>query len=858
MLILDESALARGTLGLLAMISSPTCKPCAALEPHLDVLQAKLSEDGVAIVIGVLDGMRYQGVADRLLVHQFPSFFYFPPFDSTPPQFFDGGASMKALVPWVLRQHAKSKSEQKPSLPTVLPPDNAALLHPDATRFGGRLPLRREPYSRSPPPPRLSAAVPTDCTTQSQAALMVIAGDLELADERAAEEIDSRERFAVGSWDVTRRRFVPLGSPRRPGTRDGALVGSGRALARNGSCVFAAGTLRAAAATPHGYEGDEEALVRWDGLHGWQALRGPLRRTSQPAGLASGAAVDQGKQAAAHPERPTDSPPTEDDIRPPPSVYVVDGGPVTALCQHGPLVYVGGSFALRRISGGRLGGGGGLGEEPEGNSEGVTASGEGAPGEALASRHLVAWDTRTSEWATLGGGLDASVGSLALDAHHSILYVSGGFTHAGHASAPYGLAAWDGRVWRVPPLSASPPTGGVRLLEMLVGGGRLYARAADGRIHVLQPSGREESEQSADRIADVGVWHVMPELPHPLRSVSALSWLRASATGHRAPSEGQDGAVVPQGGPDEGTLVAAGDVVLHAGGETVGVVSWTGSEWQPIGGNDGGGSGGGGGGSGGRGGGGRAASEGSAVHWGVPTALAAGKVPWGEDGNPGLLAAGRFGGAASLLHWRGQGHWELLGSTGRVAALAIAPFAEGGLRPAYAPRGPALRWPAEMAPAHLTPSWVNAEMDGMHHAEMDGRTADETERRWESSSAAIREPEPASDSPSALAAKMAASADARRRYEEQQQQRRGRRGGPNEAILLGTLVVLPVAFLAYHAARPEARAATILMRAGSPTRRPPSLVARLTDSAARMGAPLWHLAQRAWSKVRNLIPTGLL
>lgn len=69
----------------------------------------------------------------------------------------------------------------------------------------------------------------------------------------------------------------------------------------------------------------------------------------------------------------------------------------------------------------------------------------GALGGDSFTRRIVRWDTTTSSWHQLGGGVGGGVFDMVADG--TDLYVVGDFTYAGSASTAKGIARWDGSTW---------------------------------------------------------------------------------------------------------------------------------------------------------------------------------------------------------------------------------------------------------------------------------------------------------------------------------------------------------------------------------------------------------------------------
>ena len=845
LLDLSESWLARGAdrPATLVMFSAPGCDACDMLVPHLEAMQTRLNSDGVALVVGVLDADRYSRVAEELSVSSYPSFAYYPAATADEaahdrhraPSLFGGGTQMSDLVRWLILTHVEYGG--RPPQQTQRAPLDARL-HPGATMLPGATSLAHSvPRARAPPPPPLRAVPPApDCTDPRAAVLGAVGGELAgpWPDEAALRADADAERYAVASWDVSSRRFLPLAAPlaaaaataaagesdddgalspplRRPPPpqRSGALAGNANVLARNRtSCLFAAGTLRPSAAARMGYEGAEELLAVWaprSGPHGhgaWMALHGPLRR-------AAGASASDGGGGGA--------------------LYAARGGLAHALCVHGSRLFVGGGFSLREVA-------------AEGREGGA------APASPPDAHFLAVWHADAAEWALLGRGVDGIVLGLAVDEARGRVYVCGGFSRAGQLHAPSGLAVWDGAAWHVPPRA---PSGTASLTQVVVGGGLLYARSDDGRVHVL----------GDDDAVPAGKWTTLPVLPPPLRSASTLLWLPRPLVEY-GPAEGDADAQTAAEGAQQaasGSLLAGGDFLFQSAGAMGGVAVWSGGAWHRLdeaeearpsrashrraGGSAAA----------------AASADGSVVRWGALTGLGVGVPPWEQhppppplqqqqqheelqqqfevkeqqqrlDGRPRLrlMATGRFGDGAGLAIWQGQGRWERVsGTAGAVRALSIATESaehtlptEGDAEAAQS-RGPALllRSPEEPAPrvAELDtrqPTWV--ELTPSAH----GVAAGAASARWESGAARdeLRPDAPSGQLPgtkplvgdAATSPFRSLSQDERSR--EYQRRRRQRQDPANDALLLGTLILLPLLYLAYHTVQPEARAANALLR----------------------------------------------
>ena len=683
-------------------------------------------------------------------------------------------------------------------------------------------------------------------------------------------------------------------------------------------CIFAAGTLRPSATAARGFEGAEELVARWQTTLGWQALHGPLRASGGAARaerrderFAGRGRSDWGvdKDGERRPEHLGDASDEDEDnardgardndardgardhARDDASAavaYAARDGAIAALCVHGSTLYVGGGFTLRPLGLDCASAESSVGAESSAGA--VSSAGEGASAEgyrysraervrdlcrplesAVSSggrrevRFVAAWHTETSEWSALGGGVDAAVTALALDGARGVLFVSGSFSRVGALATPSGLAAWDGARWRAPSRAVSSLPRGARLLQLLVGGSRLFARSEDGSVHVL---------------ADSGEWSVLPRLPAPLRTVSTLAWLDrpletalesavVSAVDAGAPAgaaEKVESAVVsagdagaPAGAAEkvedgggqyipEGQLLAAGDFVRYEpSGEMGGVVAWDGREWRPLGStrtsardgarddqapggsaarHDA-----------------RAPPEGTGVRWGLITALSIGVLPWGSS-STGLLAAGHFGRSHGMAWWRGwvDQSWKLVQGTGTVRALSLADRAVRGLETPTTARGPALRWPTT-APASVVagePMWVEvAPPSSTSESQAMGEGA-VVGVRWESS---VEGDGPSVDGPSGAGpspgpAPVPAPASPQRvgvaalAAVEQFERRKARYGHPNDRLLLGVLLVLPPLFIAYYAvqARTDSSVLTARSRAPSPAQ------AWLTETGRKLSA----------------------
>jgi hypothetical protein len=388
---------------------------------------------------------------------------------------------------------------------------------------------------------------------------------------------------------------------------------------------------------------------------------------------------------------------------------------------------------------------------------------------------------------------------------------------------------------------------GARLLQLLVGGSRLFARSEDGSVHVL---------------ADSGEWSVLPRLPAPLRTVSTLAWLdrpletalesavvSAGEAGAAEKVEDGDGQYIPV--IPEGQLLAAGDFVRYErSGEMGGVVAWDGREWRPLGStrtsaHDGARDDQAPGGSAARHDA-RAPPEGTGVRWGLITALSIGVLPWGSS-STGLLAAGHFGRSHGMAWWRGRvdQSWELVQGTGTVRALSLADRAMRGLEAPTTARGPALRWPTT-APASVVagePMWVEVappSSTSESQATGEGAVVGVPVVRWESS---VEGDGPSVDGPSGAGpspgpAPVPAPASPQRvgvaalAAVEQFERRKARYGHPNDRLLLGVLLVLPPLFIAYYAvqARTDSSVLTARSRAPSPAQ------AWLTETGRKLSA----------------------
>jgi thiol-disulfide isomerase/thioredoxin len=245
---------ADSTFGLLVMFGSRHCEPCATLRPHLTALQLQLNSDGIAVLMGALDTDRYSQVADELGITHHPSFAFYAAQDAKPPRLYTGGSSMRELLNWVLETYEQArvrKGSASPYRPRTLA--DTRMMHPNAERVPGHgrtsvlQPLLEE---RAPAPENLRPATPVECGGNARTALAVIGGQLELAVSVGAERESTTVAVAVGAWDATGARFVPLGQPQSAEgtatrTGGGTLAGDARVLARNRTgCIFAAGTLR--------------------------------------------------------------------------------------------------------------------------------------------------------------------------------------------------------------------------------------------------------------------------------------------------------------------------------------------------------------------------------------------------------------------------------------------------------------------------------------------------------------------------------------------------------------------------------------------------------------------------------------
>ena len=461
------------TLATLVMFTSPSCAQCDALRPHLEEMQKRLNRDGAPIVMAALDAVRHSERADELHVRSFPAFAFYPSHGQALPTLFEGSPSLRPLVEWTVKQLAATSAYTPYA---TYDSDPEAMLHPGASRMDGAAPGRgRMPNNirRADPPPPLKAASRVECDASASEGFpplsLVVGGDL------ALPIIGGGMRVAVARWDVSSPgRWLPLGSASTDAStsRDGALSGVARVLLQNhSSCLYAAGTLRPANPDPDGHDGREENVVRWSAAAGgWQALHGPLsNRLELPARMGGGPRVDE----------PSDD--VDDDA----DVYAALDGPVSALVAHGGHLFVGGGYVLRRVDG--------LSGLPLPQTGSVTNR---------VPRYLSMWEASTASWSRLGTGVDAAVNSLALDATRGYLYASGNFAVAGGAPTPSGVAIWDlaERVWRVPPPvdsgysnSFTVPSGGsARMVQLVLGGGRAYARAyARGARPVVGTSHRE-------------------------------------------------------------------------------------------------------------------------------------------------------------------------------------------------------------------------------------------------------------------------------------------------------------------------------------------------------------------------------
>ena len=325
----------------LVMVQSPTCEPCKTLLPHLEAMQGKMNEDGAAVMIAFLDAVQHPAMADELgvrgaqkrtsdsikyfvtmfrfaILAVFPTFAFFPSHASGPPAIFEG-TSLNSLAAWTLEQLFVSGS-YRPSLRSA----PGAVLHPAAVNMrrgagsggdggsdGGGYAW---PPQRTEPPSPLAAAAAVSCDTVESGGGpplgLVVGGDIEAGDVEM-------ERFAVARRDIS-GRWLPLGATRQGGEqqsrtagggsassiseRSGALAGVARVLLRNSSsCLYAAGTLRLAALTAGGFEGDEESVVRWAAAGGgWAALHGPLRVRVAPEATTKQQQQQQQRQPRAH------------------------------------------------------------------------------------------------------------------------------------------------------------------------------------------------------------------------------------------------------------------------------------------------------------------------------------------------------------------------------------------------------------------------------------------------------------------------------------------------------------------------------------------------------------------------------
>ena len=243
---------ADSTFGLLVMFGSRHCEPCATLRPHLTALQLQLNSDGIAVLMGALDTDRYSQVADELGITHHPSFAFYAAQDAKPPRLYTGGSSMRELLNWVLETYEQArvrKGSASPYRPRTMA--DTRMMHPNAELVPGHgrtsvlQPLLEE---RAPAPENLRPATPVECGGNARTALAVIGGQLELS--VGAEREGTPVAVAVGAWDATGARFVPLGQPQSAEgtatrTGGGTLAGDARVLARNRTgCIFAAGTLR--------------------------------------------------------------------------------------------------------------------------------------------------------------------------------------------------------------------------------------------------------------------------------------------------------------------------------------------------------------------------------------------------------------------------------------------------------------------------------------------------------------------------------------------------------------------------------------------------------------------------------------
>ena len=285
--------------------------------------------------------------------------------------------------------------------------------------------------------------------------------------------------------------------------------------------------------------------------------------------------------------------------------------------------------------------------------------------------------------------------------------------------------------------------------------------------------------------------------------------------------------------PVDGQLVVGGDFVHHeATGETGGVVVWSGRGWRRLsedaadGADEDGAV--------------LPPPEGSGIRWGVLTNLGVGVLPW-RHASMGLLAAGRFGVADGLAWWRGKDQWEKLHGTGTVRALALVDRADLGLearRPP--PRGPRLEWATTAPTAEVAAeTLVEVAPIAAQLAGADDPSALRS-RQWESSteiSAAV-EAAPAAEARAAEASEAAGAASVAVGPPPPYLRRgRIRYGGLNDAFLLGTVLVVPPLYLAYHALQGRSAAGNFLApRRRSPPSRHDGIMLRLGDALRKLGA----------------------